>query len=149
MVATLPPVDPTGVPNLDSVLGGGIPRGALVIVVGSPGSGKTTLANQLAFAAARRGRRAMVLTALSEPASKLIAHLRSFRFFDEDLVGDDIQFISLQQFLSGGLEATAREVVAAARRSEAGFVVLDGLRGVRGASADPQQARQFLYDVGT
>lgn len=141
--------DPTGIPNLDLVLGGGVPRGSLVIVVGPPGSGKTTLANQMAFEAARRGRRAMVLTALSEPASKLIAHLRLFRFFDEELVGDDIQFISLQQFLSGGLEATARELVTAARRSDAGFVVLDGLRGVRGASADPQQARQFLYDVGT
>lgn len=149
MVATLPPVDPTGVPNLDSVLGGGLPRGALVIVVGPPGSGKTTLANQMAFAAARMGRRAMVLTALSEPTSKLIAHLSAFTFYDDELVGDMVHFFSLQQFLAGGLEATGDEIVAAARRIRAGFVVLDGFRGIRGADVDPQAARQFLYDVGS
>jgi circadian clock protein KaiC len=141
--------DPTGVPNLDMVLGGGLPRGALVIIVGPPGSGKTTLANQMAFAAARAGRRAMVLAALSEPTSKLIAHLRSFTFFDDELTGDTIQFLSLQQFLSGGLESTANEMVAAARRAHASFVVLDGFRGVRGVDLDPQAARKFLYDVGT
>ncbi len=141
--------DPTGVPNLDMVLGGGLPRGALVIIVGPPGSGKTTLANQMAFAAARAGRRAMVLAALSEPTSKLIAHLRSFTFFDDELTGDDIQFLSLQQFLSGGLESTGNEMVAAARRAHASFVVLDGFRGVRGVDLDPQAARKFLYDVGT
>lgn len=141
--------DPTGVPNLDMVLGGGLPRGALVIIVGPPGSGKTTLANQMAFAAARAGRRAMVLAALSEPTSKLIAHLRSFTFFDDELTGEAIQFLSLQQFLSGGLETTGNEMVAAARRARSNFVVLDGFRGVRGVDLDPQAARRFLYDVGT
>ncbi|HEX6799729.1 MAG TPA: ATPase domain-containing protein [Ktedonobacterales bacterium] len=149
LVLTVPPVDSTGVPRLDPVLGGGIPRGALVIIVGPPGSGKTTLANQMAFAAARGGRRAMVLTALSEPTSKLIAHLSSFSFYDDDLVGDTIQFHSLQQFLTGGLEATGDEIVAEARRTRASFVVLDGFRGIRGADVNPQAARQFLYDVGT
>ena len=149
LVLTVPQVDPTGVPRLDPVLGGGVPRGALVIIVGPPGSGKTTLANQMAFAAARSGRRAMVLTALSEPTSKLIAHLSSFSFYDDDLVGDSIQFYSLQQFLAGGLEATGDEIVAEARRTRASFVVLDGFRGIRGADVNPQAARQFLYDVGT
>jgi circadian clock protein KaiC len=143
------PIEPTGIPNLDQVLGGGLPRGALVIIVGPPGSGKTTLANQMAFAAAQAGHRAMVLAALSEPTSKLIAHLRAFDFFHDELVGDSIQFLSLQQFLSGGLAATSTEMVAAARRARATFVVLDGFRGVRGVNMDPQAARQFLYDVGT
>jgi circadian clock protein KaiC len=141
--------DPTGVPRLDQVLGGGLPRGALVIIVGPPGSGKTTLANQMAFAAGRAGRRAMVLAALSEPTSKLIAHLRSFTFYDDALTGETIQFLSLQQFLSGGLERTGDEMVAAARHARASFVVLDGFRGVRGVDVDPQAARKFLYDVGT
>jgi circadian clock protein KaiC len=60
-----------------------LPRGALIIIGGPPGSGKTTLANQIAFAAAHAGRRATVVTAISEPTSKLITHLRSFTFWGQ------------------------------------------------------------------
>ena len=141
--------DPTGVPNLDRVLGGGLPRGALVLVVGAPGSGKTTLALQMAFAAARAGRRVLILTALSEPTSKLIGHLRTFTFFDEDLLGDAIQVLSLQQFLPQGLASTADEVQAEARRTQARLVIVDGLRGIRSVEGDPQRAREFLYEIGT
>ena len=34
----------TGVPNLDLVLGSGLLRGTIVMVIGPPGSGKTILA---------------------------------------------------------------------------------------------------------
>jgi circadian clock protein KaiC len=142
-------LDPTGVPNLDEVLGGGLPRGALTIIVGPPGSGKTTLANQMAFAAARIGRKAMVFTALSEPTSKLIAHLRTFSFFDPEMVGDRVQFLSLQQFLNAGLEATGEEMISTAHKAGAGLVVLDGFRGIQGVDVDQQAARRFLFAVGT
>lgn len=148
-VQGMPPMDPTDVPNLDAIMGGGLARGSLVIIMGAPGSGKTILANQIAFAVARQGRGALVLTALSESTGKLVAHMRSFRFFDEDLLGDRIQFLSMQQFLKQGLAGASDEVIALARQNRAGIVVLDGFRGMRGTAANPQEAREFLYDLGT
>ncbi len=142
------PVDPTGVPHLDDVLGGGMPRGALAIVVGPPGSGKTTLACQIAFAAAEAGGSALVLTALSETSTKLIGHLHSFRFFDPLAVGNTIQFLSMEHMLAGGLSATADEMVAIVRQARARLVVLDGFRGVRESEREVQAARRFLYTVG-
>ncbi|MDQ3068074.1 MAG: AAA family ATPase, partial [Actinomycetota bacterium] len=42
----------TGVPELDLILGGGVPVGSLVVLAGAPGTGKTILATQICFAAA-------------------------------------------------------------------------------------------------
>ena len=144
-----PMIDATGVPNLDAILGGGLPRGSLALVVGPPGSGKTTLASQIVFAAARAGRRTLILTALSEPTSKLVAHLRTFRFFDEALLGGPVQVISMEQFLPKGLATTGEELLALVHRAGAGVVVIDGFRGIRGTDTDPQRGRQFLYDMGS
>ncbi len=85
-----------GVPGLDILMGGGVQRGSLVIIVGPPGSGKTTLAYQIASAVAGSGSNVITFTALSEPPSKLISHLRTFTFFDEQLLGGPLQVYSLQ-----------------------------------------------------
>ena len=149
VAATVLPVDPTGVPSLDLVLGGGLRRGSLMLLVGPPGSGKTTLAAQMAFAAAAAGRRVLILGALSEPVSKLLLHLRTYRFFDEALVGDRLRVHSLQQFLPAGLASTGREIAEIVRAERASLVALDGFRSLRDADGTPQLARQFLYDLGT
>lgn len=148
IAAISPPLDPTGVPNLDLVLGGGLRRGSLMLLVGRPGSGKTTLACQMAFAAAAAGRRALILAAFSEPVGKLLGNLRPLNFFDEALVGDRLRLFSLQQFLPQGLASTGRELAAIVRAARAEFVVIDGFSGLRGVDANPQAVRQFLYDLG-
>lgn len=139
----------TGVPNLDRVLGGGLPRGGLAIVLGPPGSGKTVLTCQAAFAAARRGERVLLLTVLSEPTTKLVEHLRHYEFFRPELIGDRLHMLSLQEVLARGLAATEEAITAEARRLRADMVLVDGFRGVRGVDETPQAARELLYDVGT
>lgn len=48
----------SGLPALDNLLGGGIEQGTSTVIVGPPGTGKSTLAAQFAAAAAARGERA-------------------------------------------------------------------------------------------
>jgi circadian clock protein KaiC len=139
----------SGVPNLDTVLGGGIRRGSIVLIMGPPGSGKTTLAGQMAFAAARRGQPALVLTVLSEPTTKLIEHWQAYRFFDAEQLGSSIHVLSARQFAEDGPAAAATAITTNARQLGAELVVLDGLAGIRGLRPDAPSMREFLYDVGT
>lgn len=139
----------TGSPHLDSILGGGLPRGALTLILGLPGSGKTTLASQIMFNAARAGKSALILTALSESTTKLIGHLASYHFFDRSLIGGRVKFLSMQQVWPQGLQAVAEATFAEVRRIKANYVLLDGFRGLSGVGSESQTARQFLYEVGT
>lgn len=49
---------PSGVPELDELLGGGLDRGTTTLIMGPAGSGKSSLSMQFVCAAARRGERA-------------------------------------------------------------------------------------------
>jgi DNA repair protein RadA/Sms len=61
---------PTGVPELDRVLGGGLVPGSLVLVGGEPGVGKSTLLLTALGAIARDGRRSLLVTG-EESASQV------------------------------------------------------------------------------
>lgn len=52
----------SGVKGLDDVLGGGFPKGRTILVVGSPGSGKTILAIQFLRAGAAAGEQSIYVT---------------------------------------------------------------------------------------
>jgi circadian clock protein KaiC len=144
------PFEPTGVPHLDYVLGGGLRKGSLAIIMGPPGSGKTTLASQIAFSVAQRGQRTLFLTAFSESTTKLLEHLQTYSFFSGDLIGNSVQIFSLKQFLSttepGNL--AAQEIVATVRQTQANMVVLDGFQGLRDMETSVASTRQLLYDLG-
>ena len=70
--ATIAPVPraSTGIPGLDDILGGGLPKDRLYLVKGTPGVGKTTMALQFLIEGARRGERVLYLT-LSESEDEI------------------------------------------------------------------------------
>ncbi len=67
----------TGVPGLDPVMGGGLVPGALYLLKGAPGTGKTTIGLQFLIEGARRGEKCLYL-GLSETRGQLQAIATSF-----------------------------------------------------------------------
>ncbi len=61
---------PSGVAELDRVLGGGLVPGAVVLLAGEPGVGKSTLLLEVAASAARRGAKTLYVTG-EESASQV------------------------------------------------------------------------------
>jgi KaiC/GvpD/RAD55 family RecA-like ATPase len=68
---------PTGIKGLDEVLRGGLPKGRTILVVGSPGSGKTTFAVQFLVGGAKAGEPSLYVS-LDEKPERVKANLSSF-----------------------------------------------------------------------
>jgi circadian clock protein KaiC len=109
---------PTGVPDLDAVLGGGLPEYSFNIIAGEPGTGKTTLAHQIMFANASPESPALYFTILGEPTLKMLRYQQQFDFFDASKVENSVRFINLSDVvlesdLGGVLDRIKAEVEAA------------------------------------
>ena len=61
---------PLGIAGIDAILHGGLPKGQIFLIDGSPGVGKTTLAVQFLLEGVRRGERCLYVT-LSETRAEL------------------------------------------------------------------------------
>jgi circadian clock protein KaiC len=130
----------TGIVGLDDVLNGGLERGRVYLVEGSPGAGKTTIAMQYLMAGAALGERCLYIT-LSETEDELrataVSHGWSLDGIDiyelvppESLL-DEEQQQSLLYSSDLELGETTRRIFKAFERNRPGRVVLDSLSEIR------------------
>ena len=140
----------TGVRGLDLILGGGLEPGAVVVVAGAPGTGKTILAQQICFAVGTTGHKGVFYTTVSEPDTKLVRHLEQFSFFDKGSLGSRVEHIHLGDFLRParpeGLAPLVSEIVRKTLDEEPAIVVVDSAKMLRDF-ADERELRGALYDL--
>ncbi|HEX5070452.1 MAG TPA: ATPase domain-containing protein [Vicinamibacterales bacterium] len=127
---------PSGVPELDRLLGGGIEAGTSTLIVGAAGTGKSTLAAQFASAAALAGVRGAMFIFDESPAT-LLSRCRQLRIALPERVEEGR--ITLQQV--DPAELTPGEFVHTIRRAVehdgARVIVIDSLNGY--LSAMPEE----------
>ena len=140
----------SGVPGLDLVLNGGVEPGAVLVVAGPPGSGKTILAQQMCFANATAGRKCIYYTTVSEPHTKLVRHLEAFSFFDPEALGPRVEYIHLGDFLrperEDGLELMVSEIVRKGLDESPALVVIDSAKMLRDFASE-HELRTALYNL--
>ena len=129
-----------GVDGLDDITAGGLARGRLYLLEGSPGTGKTTIGTQFLMAGAEAGERALYIT-LSETEDELrqgaVSHgwsldgIDIFELVPPESLLDDEQQQSLLYSSDLELGETTRRIFQAFERSEPTRVVLDSLSEIR------------------
>jgi circadian clock protein KaiC len=138
---------PTGVRGLDEILGGGIPEFSLNIICGTPGSGKTTLAHQIAFANATLKKPALYFSVLGEPVLKMLRYQQQYSFFKESMLGKEIRFVNLADtLLEEDFNAVLQEVMEHVKAVDPGIVVVDSFRTVvRSVTSDAEEVEMQAF----
>jgi len=122
---TTPAVDarlPMGVPGLDEMMGGGLPRGYSLLVAGPSGSGKSILASAFLMEGARNGETSVIAAfeqRSTQSRGKLIAAL--IRTGKISVVDTRTSFLSVDEI--------AMQLISEIRRLNASRVVIDSLSG--------------------
>ena len=76
----------TGIKALDGLLNGGIPRGYIVLLAGSSGTGKTILTQEILLRGAKAHDENGIYISLSESPKKMLANMENFRYYDSEVV---------------------------------------------------------------
>src|SRR5512141_667195 len=130
----------TGVPGLDQILGGGLPEFSFNLIAGAPGSGKTTLAQQIMFALAGPKCHAIYFTVVGEPPLKMLRYQQQYEFFDLERVNESVRFVNLSQDLVGGtLDKILARIVQEVEATSPGLVFVDSFRTVAQAAEKAQE----------
>ena len=135
-----------GVPELDAMLGGGIPEGDSVLIAGSSGTGKSLLTTQFIAAGLRAGEPAIVAV-FEERPDEYVARARAFGLsLDEAVAGGSLKVIYLRP-LDLSVDETMQEILDAIRAIGAKRLVIDSLAGFEMALAPGFRAdfRESLY----
>jgi circadian clock protein KaiC len=136
-----------GVPQLDEMLGGGgVYRGSTVLVTGTAGTGKTTLAASAVDAACARGESALFVS-FEESPDQIVRNLRSVgidlgRWVDQGLLrlwGERASAFGLEAHLSG-IERLLEE-------AEPAVAVLDAVGSLSNVGAEAEVTSAVVREV--
>lgn len=141
---------PTGVEGLDQLLRGGVPVGAVTLVAGGPGCGKTLLALRTAARAAEQGDHA-VFVSFEEPGERIMRNASAFGWELPRLVAEGrLAFVDAapdpDTIVSGDFELEGMLAVLGARVDAVGArcIVLDALDVVLALAHDDRTLRREM-----
>ncbi|HTT34410.1 MAG TPA: ATPase domain-containing protein [Thermoplasmata archaeon] len=137
---------PTGIAGLDEMLGGGFPKGHVVLVTGLPGTGKTCFGLQFLLAGAAAGEKGLFLS-LEEETAALEGSARQFGWpVDEATRAGRFKILRLDpREAKQGLDRIRSEIGQEFARLGATRIVVDSVSLLNMLSPDESARRTTLF----
>jgi circadian clock protein KaiC len=139
----------TGIVGFDGLIEGGFIVPSMVLVIGPPGSGKTTFLWQYLFEGIRHHEKGMLFSTLSESSSSLIQFASNYWFIDTTAFGKKVFVIDLNQqikkFETG--EEFLNEIDEKIKKFNIQRVAIDPINLIQLAIIDIKKYRTFIYDL--
>jgi circadian clock protein KaiC len=132
----------TGLPQLDAMLGGGLPEGSTTLAMGPSGIGKTTLG--LHFLAAASADEPGLMFGFYETPARLRAKAERFGHLPTGLFDDGPVELHWQPPTGDLLDAHGGRLLAAVERRGVKRLFIDGLSAFHGGAIDPTRTGNFF-----
>jgi circadian clock protein KaiC len=136
----------SGIKELDELIGGPIPWGFGVMIIGPPGIGKSSLAGQLAASAARQGKK-VCMYSFEESLNTFMGRCESLGIGIAECVKKgtvQIQRIDPSHVTPGEV---IHSVSTSIKRNHAGMVVIDSLNGYMQAMSNDRSFVVHLHEL--
>jgi circadian clock protein KaiC len=146
---TFEPVSiPSGVPELDELLQGGIDRGTVTIVSGPTGVGKTTTGTQFVKEAAGRGERSVIYS-FEESRETLVHRSESLNIPVEAMLERETLAIEELGTRDRSVDEFTRQLRRDVEANGTRIVMIDGIDGFRqGLAGEGRDVARELHDIG-
>ena len=132
----------TGVPGLDSLIEGGIPKGNTAMIAGNPGTGKTILCSHFVYYGLTTQDENALYISFSESKTQFYANTERFGMdFEKFERQNKFTFMALASFTKDGMQDTLAEILSTIRDTKAKRVVLDSFSAISLAFEDQNEAR--------
>jgi len=133
----------SGVAGLDEMLDGeGFYRGSSILISGTPGTGKTSLAASIVLAAGNRGERSLMF-AFEESQAQTVRNMKSIGLDLEPLIKKNLLFYEASRPTMYGLEMHLVRMHKAIRDHNPSMVVIDPISSLM-LAGDPREARNTM-----
>ncbi|MBI4281067.1 hypothetical protein HY628_02640, partial [Candidatus Uhrbacteria bacterium] len=113
-----------------------------------PGSGKTILAQQIAFSQTKNGKKALYLSTISEPALKLIRYQSQFDFFRAADLDKTFFYRSVgDEFRAKGFGAGFDHLWKMVDEYNPDIIIIDSFKAISNLASSEREARLAIYDL--
>ena len=135
----------TGIPGLDKLLGGGLPRNQLVLLTGTSGTGKTTLSCQYIYTGATQFNENAVYLSFEEPADTIKENMKLFGWdFARLEKAGKVVFIRYDPYK---IEDAFNTLETAIREIGATRVIVDSVSALGLYIRDEADLRKAIFDL--
>ncbi|HEX3037869.1 MAG TPA: ATPase domain-containing protein [Oscillospiraceae bacterium] len=138
----------SGIESLDYVLHGGIPTGSSVLIVGTPGTGKTILVNQIVFNNSSAENKVLYFATMSEPQIKIMKFQQEFSYFDINKFQQSVIYCDLGSILSrDGTKRALAYIDELLLEYQPKIIVIDTIKTLSDMIQSNLEIRQFMLEL--
>jgi len=140
----------TGIDGLDSLIEGGFPRGSLVLLAGSPGTGKTVFSMQFLYKGAEDYGENGIYVSFAENENTIIHNIS--RLFGRDLRKEEegngkVKILDFTTVTEKGLSTILEIILEEVTRLDAKRLVIDSFSAMAQAFKEPIEARIIIHNI--